>query len=644
MCEPPAHVHQFVSRLTSPSMLTEGEDFSLRFWHHQAFSKLILPKGGGLKKLMLLWQSIAADAAIQCRTSASHDINTIMTRVEHEGIGVLTLSLPEIGRAFERSLDEGQVTDALLSLCGKKRGFPAFMQNFLQLVFDRKSGRLLDDPSVTAIHAIRQLTLAFGKLQLPCTSARTEQAFSDYIQCEQSLQQTVPEISTRSLRDFSRISTMLFGDVFSKMDKDIHDGNVVPRHGPGATADKLLGNKKFVQTEWTDRLESIFPAMEHAIPNFRYTRSLTGMKWLDPGTERPVRVIAVPKTLKTPRIIAIEPTCMQYMQQGIMEMMVKYLESNHFTRGMIGIEDQVPNQDLAQRGSQFGDLATLDLSEASDRVSLRLVMSMVYRWPSLSRAILATRSTRADVPGYGVIPLTKYASMGSALTFPMEVCVFLTTIFLGIESSLGRRLTRRDVESFRGRVRVYGDDIIVPVGMVQSVVDSLETFSFKVNRHKSFWTGRFRESCGKEYYDGHEVSIFRVRHGTPSHRSDVSELISTVSLRNQAYWSGYWNTAKYLDGILERLIPFPNVDPDSSVLGRQTVLGYDQERFDPKLQRPLVKGVAVKARLPISHLEDEWALLKWFLKRGALPYASDHLERQGRPRVVGIEHGWHCPY
>jgi hypothetical protein len=597
-----------------------------------------------LKSLMLLWQRMAADAAVQCCTSASLDLKRIKTRYEHEGIGVLTLSLPEIGKAFERSLSEGRVTDDLLSLTGSQARFPVFLRNFFLLVFERDGGLLLDNPSVTAIQAIRQLTLAFSKVLLPCSDTREERAFAAYVECEQSLKDTVLAISSENLRDLQRISSMLFRNVFTQIDRIVYEGGVVPRHGPGSTAEKLLGNKKFKQLEWTDRLESIFPAMENLIPSFRYHQSLDELKWLDPGSERPVRVVSVPKTLKTPRIIAIEPTCMQYMQQGLMELFVKYLESDSLVQDMVGFTDQKPNQLLAQEGSLTGELATLDLSEASDRVSLRLVSSILHPWHSLFQAVLATRSTRADVPGHGIVPLFKFASMGSALTFPMEEIAFLAIIFYAVEQKLGRRLTFKDIASLKGRVRVYGDDLIVPTDIVPNVVSALNLFGFKVNRDKSHVTGRFRESCGKEYFDGHDVSIYRVRRLLPSRRSDAPEVISAVSLRNQAYWSGYWGVADYLDDFLRRLIPLPNVAKTSSVLGRQSVLGYSEDGFDKNLQRPKVKGMVVRTLIPASPLDDEWALLKFHLKRGREPYASDHLERQGRPWVVGITLRWACPF
>jgi len=598
-----------------------------------------------MKNLMLLWQRIAADAAIQCCTSATRDINTVTRRFEHEGISVLTLSLPEIGKAFERSLDQGQVTDDLLSLCGKQAGFPGLFRNFLQLVFERDGGLLLDNPSVTAIQAVRQVTLAFGKVSLPCSDTREAQAFTEFVKCEQQLRDAVYLPDSRMYRALERIGNMLFGSIFTKLDSDIHDGLIVPKHGPGATADKLRGNAKYRQSEWTERLESIFPAMENLIPSARYHSSLDATKWLDPGSERPVRVVSVPKTLKTPRIIAIEPTCMQYMQQGLMEKFVEYLERDPLVRDMIGFSDQTLNQRLAQEGSFNQELATLDLSEASDRVSIKLVQSLLFNHGFLSEAVMATRSTRADVPGYGVLPLAKFASMGSALTFPMEEIVFLTTIFYGVEQALGRRLTLKDITNFKGRVRVYGDDIIVPVDLVPHVVSALELFGAKVNRSKSFWTGKFRESCGKEYYDGNEVTLFRIRHLLPAHRADAPGVISTVALRNQAYLAGYWGTARYLDTLIEGLIPFPNVESTSPVLGRLSYLGHSEEREHPYLHHPLVKGMSVRVRIPASKLEDEYALLKWFLKRGCEPFAdANHLERQGRPQVVGMKLVWACPY
>jgi hypothetical protein len=269
----------------------------------------------------------------------------------------------------------------------------------------------------------------------------------------------------------------------------------------------------------------------------------------------------------------------------------------------------------------------------------------VTHWPNVAAAFDATRSRKADVLGK-TYRLAKFASMGSALCFPVEAMVFATIIFVGIEHALNRQLTKREIHSYARRVRVYGDDIIVPADYAVQVVGKLEDFGLRVNTSKSFWTGKFRESCGREYYDGHDVSIVRVRSMLPSRPEDAHELISTVSLRNQLYFAGYWRVVAWLDKLVEGLIPFPHVSPESSVIGRHSVLvSYETQRMCPRTHSPLVRGRVVLAEIPPSYLEDHGALLKYFLKRGVEPFADrKHLERSGRPRSVRTKTRWARPY
>jgi hypothetical protein len=236
--------------------------------------------------------------------------------------------------------------------------------------------------------------------------------------------------------------------------------------------------------------------------------------------------------------------------------------------------------------------------------------------------------------------------MGSALTFPIEAMVFTTLIFLGIEQGLNRPLCQRDVKHLAGRVRVFGDDIIVPVDYVRPVIQSLESFGIKVNLAKSFWTGKFRESCGGDYYDGHDISIVRVRNKFPTSLQDATGVQSLVSLRNQLYFAGYWATCSWLDGKIKKMLKhFPVVLPSSPVLGRHSFLGYSTEREHKHLHSPLVKGWSVTSTIPKNSLDGSGALLKFFLKRGGLPSVDKkHLERSGRPYAVDIKLGWTSPF
>lgn len=197
--------------------------------------------------------------------------------------------------------------------------------------------------------------------------------------------------------------------------------------------------------------------MDFLLPNSRYYEYLDHVQFLEPGQERPVEVTPVPKTMKTPRLIAIEPTAMQYVQQAVLEAIEDSIEKDNLSKMLISWKDQSPNQRMALRGSSDGSLATLDLSEASDRVSNSLVLALCKNFPSLSGLVQASRSTHANVLGFGVMPLTKFASMGSALCFPFESIVFMTLILLGIEKCLDHQLAYKDVLNLLGKVRTYGD-------------------------------------------------------------------------------------------------------------------------------------------------------------------------------------------
>jgi hypothetical protein len=414
-------------------------------------------------------------------------------------------------------------------------------------------------------------------------------------------------------------------------------------------------------------MERVLPALFFLSPNQSFDAEISErLNIIEPGAELPVRVISVPKTIKTPRIIAIEPTAMQYAQQALQRALRDSMKEDDFLSRVIGTDDQEPNRVLARSASRSGELATLDLSEASDRVSNQHVLAMLSGYPHLSEAVQATRSRKADVPGFGVLRLAKFASMGSALTFDLEAMVFLTIIFLAIEQESSTLLHRdRLIKLYRDKVRVFGDDLIVPRECVLSVVDVLSTFGYKVNVGKSYWTGRFRESCGREYFDGHDVSIVKLRQAFPTSRQDATGVIALVKFRNQCYWSGLWQSAKWLDVRIRKLLNgvFPNVAPTAPVLGRETALGYQFQRLDPNYHSPLVKGYFVVAKSPPSKLEGPGALLKCLLRSepgqqfglpkpkpgprlaiDAVSVDSEHLERTGRPERVSIKLGWRSPY
>jgi hypothetical protein len=260
--------------------------------------------------------------------------------------------------------------------------------------------------------------------------------------------------------------------------------------------------------------------------------------------------------------------------------------------------------------------------------------------------VLSTRTTAAELPSGERILLKKFATMGSALCFPMESMVFCTIVYMAIAKARGEYLPSHEtLKSLEGKVSVYGDDIIVPREYTQPVISLLETFGLKVNRSKSFSDSHFRESCGAEWYDWHDVSIVRTRKRLPDNRQHTDEIVSMVAMRN-LYANAYGHTAfvDALDDYIGGLIPFPYGFPETPCLVRWPVLGTSQIDlsdpayvFKPDLQQLFVRGVAVKSRKRDDPLDGYGALIKAL----TTPFQEDrdHLKRAGRPVSAKLRYG-----
>lgn len=601
---------------------------------------------------MLLLQCLFADAERRCHTSTSRDFEYVAVRFEAEGESFITIALPAFGKDLQRALAESAVTPSLFAGFRKRGKLPTFLGGLLELVFDRWSGCLLDDPSIPAIQTLRQITMAFGKIKKECSDERIQAAYTQYVECELEVKRGDRARSPIDFLDYGRMASLLWRRVNSRLDRRIYDGELIPRHGPGMTADRLVGNQKYTLQGYSSRLHEEFPYWETVCASYEEIQLLENhVDFYEPSQETPVRVSSVVKNATTPRIIAMEPTYNMYVQLGIMDMMVEEFRRDDNARNLIRFESQEPNQLMARSASRDGRLATLDMKEASDRVSNQLAIATFDNFSYLGKAVQASRSRRADVPGHGVIRLAKFASMGSGLTFPVESMVFCTLVFLGIERALKRPLTQLDVTHLYGSVRVYGDDIIVPVEFVESVIHTLEAFGALVNRNKSFWTGKFRESCGGDYYDGYNVGIVRLKHDPIESHRDGSAVASFVSFRNQLYELGGWDqTVAWLDKRAKRVLKYyPYVKKDSPAIGRWHHDGrFTVHRMHGDQQRPLVMAYVVEPRVPSNRIDGYAALRKALIKR-PLPLSrvveqdKKHLELSGQATAVNTKLKWTSP-
>jgi hypothetical protein len=132
---------------------------------------------------------------------------------------------------------------------------------------------------------------------------------------------------------------------------------------------------------------------------------------------------------------------------------------------------------------------------ASDLISTEVVYHLLpIDWAA---ALAYGRSSHCEVEGE-VVKLQKFSSMGNGFTFPLESLIFYA-------------LAKAACDDENDAVSIYGDDIIVPTEKYQRVVSALHAAGFEVNLSKSYHSGPFRESCGKDYYLGVDIRPFYLK-------------------------------------------------------------------------------------------------------------------------------------
>lgn len=604
------------------------------------------------KDLFPLVQAIILDAMDKCSASnvdVQRDLETIRVRWQHEGLSFITITLPDFCSSFEKSLEDGQVVSTAFPGWKKRKCLPAFLQGFTTLVFDISTGRIHDEPYSEAIRSVRQICLAFKKLGVPCSPKREKKAIEGYIALEHSLSSM--QFHGEDYDHFCKVSDLLWHNVLD----DFSSLDVCPKHGPGVVVERLTQNAKFGAKHWPSRLESYFPPDSMVFCNIdHFLEEGDRLIEVSEESEEPVKVTLVPKTLKGPRIIAIEPVYNQYIQQALFRYLKPKLESSKFTAGRINFTSQEINQRLAMTASSDKLRATLDMSEASDRVHSDLVFRMLKTIPEFRDALFACRSKAARVPSGDVIHLSKFASMGSAVCFPIEAMYFFTIIVASILREQNLPVTLSNIYQVGREVYVYGDDIIIPTPMAECVIGSLQSLGCKVNSKKSFYKGSFRESCGVDAYAGCNVTPTYVRAPLPNNRMDASSCISLIAAGNQFYDKGLYRTAYLLREEIESVLgPLPEVSEKCAGVGWTFPIGLPRwkKRYNRRYQRHDVLTFVPSASFQSDHLQGWDALLKFFIRTScdeAAPFNplsiadvdKKNLMRTPRPGTVSMKRRW----
>jgi hypothetical protein len=282
---------------------------------------------------------------------------------------------------------------------------------------------------------------------------------------------------------------------------------------------------KFFDSPLTCTTESLYTAYRIAVDNdlrssWSAAETNRAARWGEPALVQGSRFSFVPKDDTSSRMIAIEPNLNMFYQLGLGRLLEERLVS--FFGLDITTQPQI-NQEAARFGSVTDALATLDLSNASDSMGKTM---LEWALPRPIRDLLwLLRSPQGGRSGE-LLELHMVSTMGNGFTFPLETLIFSCVVVACIKSfrvepvrpyssSLPHRLPCKGL----GYWGVFGDDIICHSRVALRVMRLLDILGFELNRDKSFVEGVFRESCGRDYFKGHDVrGVYIKRLSTPETR------------------------------------------------------------------------------------------------------------------------------
>lgn len=472
------------------------------------------------------------------------ELTKMRSRCRAEGISFFTKTLATFGKAFDKAL-QGEVAFTPAGFQKKPgKSTPYLLWWLIERVFD-DDGYVRSDADVGAIKHVRQITQLLYKLELPSNEADTEKVLASFVAVNEELSK---------LRIDPRDAVIKRARVFiTRVLSGLSSRDIIPGHGPGAVATGERGGEKSTFSRLYKDLEAWYPFTEYFHVSLSHTadhmHKLEALEELETGT---AKVVLVPKDSRGPRLISCEPLEKQWIQQGQRKALYSHIENHRLTAGQVNFTNQHINRELALLGSKSQEYVTLDMKEASDRVSLQLVEQLFCgtEWYS---ALIASRSGYTRLPNGTTVKLETFAPMGSAVCFPVEALTFwaLAVATLNVHHKVDWRVACQ-------QVWVYGDDIICRREVYPTIMQNLERFGLLFNRSKCCVSGFYRESCGCDAYKGFDITPIRLRK-TWNHRSsyDVVQLQSYVEFSNSMYQRGYRGTALYVEGLVRSLYKLP---------------------------------------------------------------------------------------
>ena len=546
---------------------------------------------------------------------ATFDCLTIENRLAAEGLSFATKTLPVLITGV-LNLYEGH--SASFPQFRLKRGteHPVFLHRLFHLALTST------DPGLKgrAFDILYSISVAFKKYKGPYPKTVLVKQFTDFVKTDEELEKLdLFEETTYSILEGARQFIATWTSHI-----DINDfKRFLPRPGPGATNTPTEKTERYRPRVLYRQIDNVLNYQEwwYATPWHACLRSREFLQLYNSAVEEPVaRFKFVPKTAGKPRGICIEENEMQVMQQAVRVYMYDMFKRMFYPN--IALEEQSINASLALRSSADKDDATIDMSEASDRVARELV-SWLFQDNQEFHDVLMALSTRwikppkelsAEFPD--LIRTKKFAPMGSALCFPVMTLVHYALVLSIIEHG-----TYTNIQDLQKRVHVYGDDIVVPSETCDDVFHWLPKFGMKLNKTKSFVKSHFRESCGIHAYNGVDVTPVYLKY-SPYH-DNAKAVASAYAVEEQLNKKGFTLAAYFQRAeIREQLGITTDLVPEglsqagvSRPFDREDLRRFKltrRRKWNKNLQCYMYKVVHIKKQTVKKYINnDDDAYLRW---------------------------------
>lgn len=233
---------------------------------------------------------------------------------------------------------------------------------------------------------------------------------------------------------------------------------------------------------------------------------------------------AVPKSYKAYRIIAPEDSYHNMIFGQAMRYAYSVFKAKSKYSSLINLEDQDINREACRLGSLTDELATEDITHASDSITI----FHLDAFPDSYREFIQKHRAKYAARGNKKVILLTALTSGNPLTFFTESMFFLACALLATD--IVKPWCKKVHKPF-----TYGDDMVIDSQASGALAMIFDNLKINLSESKSFVTGAYRESCGAEYYKGMDVaSQYWPRKGIlVDQKITAEDLSSIISLQHR---------------------------------------------------------------------------------------------------------------